>query len=79
MSDPIGTTISSTSPELLRLGATVNETRLVQSSSEKTVEFELQDTMEPRQVWMDVAHALGELQMWLLGPATPTASPSTPN
>lgn len=35
--------------------------------------------MEPRQEWLDVAHALGQLQMWLLAPVTPTVLPSTPN
>lgn len=35
--------------------------------------------MEHRQEWLDVAHALGQFQMWLLGPVTPTALPSTLN
>lgn len=33
--------------------------------------------MEHQPVWRDVAHALGQLQMWLLAPVMPTASQST--
>lgn len=77
MNGPIGTPISSESPEPLRSGATVNVTKLAPLSLGTTVEFELLDTTEHQRAWRDVAHALGELQMWLLGPATPTASRST--
>lgn len=60
-------------------GATANEIKLELSLLVKTSESEQPGTTEAQQVWRDVAHALGELQMWLLGPATPTASRSTPN
>lgn len=35
--------------------------------------------MERHQEWLDVAHALGQFQMWLLGPVTPTVLPSMQN
>lgn len=35
--------------------------------------------MGHHQEWRDVAHALGQFQMWLLGPVTPTVLPSTLN
>lgn len=69
-----------TSSELLeqfRYEVTVNVTESVQLSLVATVASEPQGTTEAQQVWRDVAHALGELQMWLMGPATPTALPST--
>lgn len=56
---------------------TVNVTESVRLSLVATVESGPQDTTEAQQVWRDVAHALGELQMWLLGPVTQTASRST--
>jgi hypothetical protein len=75
--DPIGIHTSSESPKPFHFALTANVTRSVQLSLEAIVECDPQDTMEAQQVWRDVAHALGELQLWLLGPATPTASRST--
>lgn len=75
--DPIGISTSSESLTPFRYEVTANVTRSVQLSLVAIVESEPQDTTEAQQVWQDVAHALGELQMWLLGPATPTASRST--
>lgn len=75
--DPVGIDTFSESPKQFHYGLTVNVTKSVQLSLEAIVESEPQDTTEAQQVWRDVASALGELQMYLLGPATPTASPST--
>ena len=77
--DPIGIITSSESPKPFHFALTANVTRSVQLSLEAIVECEEQDTMEAQQVWRDVAAALGELQLWLLGPATQTASRSTRN
>lgn len=74
---PVGMNTFSESHNQFRYEVTANVTRSVQLSLAVIVESEPQDTTEAQQVWRDVAHALGELQMWLLGPATPTASPST--
>lgn len=76
MSDQDGMNTSSTLPKPLRLDLTVNVTKSVRLSLAATVESDPQDTTLAQQVWRDVATALGELQMWLLAPATPTASPS---
>lgn len=75
--DPIGIHTSSESPELFRSEVTVSVTKSVQLSLGVTVESDPQDITEARQVWRDVAVALGDLQMYLLDRATPTASPST--
>jgi hypothetical protein len=75
--DPIGIHISSESPTQFHYDLTVNVTKSVRLSLVAIVESEPQDTTEAQLVWRDVAHALGELQMWLLGPATQTASRST--
>lgn len=77
--DQIGIHTSSELPRQYHLGLTVNVTKSVQLSLEAIVESEPQDTMEAQQVWRDVASVLGELQTWLLGPATPTALRFTQN
>lgn len=79
MDDQGGTNTSLASPRPLHFDLTVNVTKSVRLSLVATVESEPQDTTEAQRVWRDVAHALGELQMWLLGPATPTASQPTPS
>lgn len=71
--DPIGINTFSESPPQFHCEVTVNVTKSVQLSLAVTVESDQQDITEARQVWRDVASALGELQMYLLGPATPTA------
>lgn len=75
--DPIGISTSSESQRQFHFEVTANVTKSVQLSLVATIESEPQDTTEAQQVWRDVAHALGELQMWLLGPATRTVSRST--
>lgn len=75
--DPIGIHISSELHRQFHYEVTANVTKSVRLSLVAIVESDPQDTMEAQQVWRDVAHALGELQMWLLGPATQTASRST--
>lgn len=75
--DPIGIHTFSESPMQFHYDLTVNVTESVRLSLVATVESGPQDITEAQQVWRDVAHALGELQMWLLGPATQTASRST--
>ena len=75
--DQAGMITSSELHEQFRYEVTVNVTESVQLSLGAIVESEPQDTTEAQQVWRDVAHALGELQMYLLGPATQTALPST--
>lgn len=77
--DRIGMSTSSESPQQFRYDLTVNVTESVRLSLVAIVESDPQGTMEAQQVWRDVAHALGELQMWLLGPVTPTVSRSTRN
>lgn len=77
--DPIGINTFSESPPQFHCEVTANVTKSVQLSLAVTVESDQQDITEARQVWRDVAVALGELQMYLLGPATETASPSTPS
>lgn len=77
MSAQPGTNISWVLQKLSVEGATANAIKLELSLLVKTDEFDPPATTEAQQVWRDVAHALGELQMWLLGPATPTASQST--
>ncbi len=77
--DPIGINTSSELQRQFHFDLTVNVTKSVQLSLGAIVECDPQDTTEAQQVWQDVAHALGELQMWLLGPATRTASRSTRN
>lgn len=72
-----GTNISSKSQEQFHYEVTANVTKSVRLSLMATVESDPQGTMEAQQVWRDVSHALGELQMWLLGPATQTVSQST--
>lgn len=76
MNDQLGTNTSLGLQKQFHYEVTANVTKSVQLSLAVTVESDPQDTTEAQQVWKDVAHALGELQMWLLGPATPTASPS---
>lgn len=71
--DQDGTSTSSELPERFHCDLTVSVTKSVQLSLEATVESDPQDITEARQVWRDVSAALGELQMWLLGPATQTA------
>lgn len=75
--DPIGIHTSSELQRPFHFEVTANVTKSVRLSLAAIVESEPQDIMEAQQVWQDVAHALGELQMWLLGPATRTASRST--
>jgi hypothetical protein len=77
VNDQDGMSISSTSQEQFHYEVTANVTKSVRLSLAATVESEPQDITEAQQVWRDVAHALGELQTWLLGPATQTVSPST--
>jgi hypothetical protein len=77
--DRTGTGISLTLQQQFHYEVTANVTKSVRLSLAATVESDPQDTTEAQQVWRDVAHALGELQMWLLAPATPTVSPSTRN
>lgn len=79
MNDQAGKNISSTSRKQFHYEVTVNATKSVRLSLAATVESEPQDTTEAQQVWRGVAHALGELQMWLLEPATQTALRSTQN
>lgn len=79
MNDLAGTSTSLELPKQFHCGVTANGTRLVPSSLEVTVESEQPATTEAHQAWRDVAHALGELQMWLLAPATQTALPFTPS
>ena len=74
MSDRDGKNTSSTSQEQFHCEVTVNVTKSVRLSLAATVESEPQDITEAQQVWRDVANALGELQMWLLGPVTPIVS-----
>lgn len=75
--DQGGMITSSELHEQFRYEVTVNVTESVQLSLVATVASELQDITEAQQVWRDVASALGDLQMWLLGPATQTVSRST--
>lgn len=77
MNDPTGTSTSWVLQKLSVEGATANAIKLELSLLVGTDVSGQQGTTEARQVWQDVAHALGELQMWLLGPATPTVSRST--
>lgn len=77
--DPVGINTSSELHEQFHYEVTVNVTKSVQLSLVGIVASDPQDTMEAQQVWQDVARALGELQMWLLGPVTQTASQSTQN
>lgn len=77
--DPIGIDTSLELPKQFHYGLTVNVTKSVQLSLEAIVECDPRDTTEAQQVWQDVASALGELQLWLLGPATQTVSRSTRN
>lgn len=79
MQDPNGMSTSSTLQEQFHYEVTANVTKSVRLSLALTVESDPQDTTEAQQVWRDVAYALGEIQMWLLGPATPTVLPSTRN
>ncbi len=72
-----GMTISSELQEQYHSAQTVSVTRSVQLSWDVIVASDPQDTTEAQAVWRAVARALGELQMSLLGPATPTASRST--
>jgi len=74
MGDQAGTNISWVLQKLSVEGATANAIKLELSLLVKTDGSDPRVTTEAQQVWRDVAHALGELQMWLLGPATPTAS-----
>ena len=76
MNDHLGTNTSSGLQTQFHYEVTANVTKSVQLSLAATVESDPQDTTEAQQVWKDVAHALGELQMWLLVPATPTVLPS---
>lgn len=75
--DPVGTNTFSESQNQFRYEVTANVTKSVRLSLVANIESEPQDTTEAQQAWRDVAHALGELQMWLLGPATRTVSRST--
>lgn len=77
-----GQHLTNTSSELQKqfhYAVTANVTKSVRLSLVATAESDPQDTMEAQQVWKDAAHALGELQMWLLAPVTQTASQSTPS
>lgn len=75
--DPIGiNTFSELQPQF-HCEVTVNVTKSVQLSLAVTVESDQQDITEARQVWRDVAVALGDLQMYLLAPATGIVLPST--
>lgn len=74
-----GMNISLESQGQFHYGLTASVTKSVRLSLAATVESEPQDTTEAQQVWRAVAHALGELQMWLLAPATPIVFPSTQN
>jgi hypothetical protein len=73
VSDQAGTNTSWVLQKLSVEGATANAIKLELSLLVKTTESDPPGSTEAQQVWRDVAHALGELQMWLLGPATPTA------
>jgi hypothetical protein len=77
MDDQAGTSTSSTSQRLSASEVIANVTKLEQWSLGVTDGSGQPVTTRPRQEWLDAAYALGELQMWLLGPATPTASQST--
>ena len=79
MNAQTGTSTSSESQKQFRCEVTANVTKSVRLSWVLTVESDPRDTMEARQVWWDVAHAQGELLRFLLAPATPIASPSTPS
>jgi len=52
----------------------VSETKSERWLLVQTDESDPQAIMALRQEWLDAATALGELQMWLLGPATQTVS-----
>lgn len=73
MSDQDGTNISWVLQKLSVEGATANAIKLEPSLLVVTTESDPPATTQAQQVWRDVAHVLGELQMWLLAPATPTA------
>jgi hypothetical protein len=77
MDDQPGRNISWVLQKLSVEGATANAIKLELSLLVARGESGPRVTTEAQQVWKDVAAVLGELQMWLLGPATPTASPST--